>query len=262
MADVSEVVLVVPAFEPGTALVGLVNRLKRDFRHVIVVDDGSRGASKVFAALFGLEGVKVLTHKSNRGKGAALKTGFKEALRLYPQAPGVVTVDADGQHLPEDVVRVAEALLANPTRLIVGTRAFSGRIPFRSRLGNLWTRLEFRLLTGVSVRDTQSGLRGIPRQLLPRLMGIGGDRYDYEIRVLADCAIRLGAPVEIPITTVYVDGNRSSHYRPLADTWSTQRALFAARHSSGLRGRRVPEGGSLECRGDTSVERRVQQLLF
>lgn len=223
-----KVTVVIPALDPTDALVDLVRRLRPSFDRVLVVDDGSHAAGTVFGRLSDMDGVDVLAHPHNLGKGAALKTAFAAVLKNDSETPGVVTVDADGQHLSEDVVRVAEALLANPGRLVVGTRSFGGRIPFRSRLGNLWTRGEFRLLTGVGVQDTQSGLRGIPRQLLPRLMEIEGDRYDYEIRVLVDCVLHLGAPVEVPIATVYADGNRSSHYRPLADTWNTQRALVSA----------------------------------
>ena len=97
----------------------------------------------------------------------------------------------------------------------------------RSKFGNLWTLGEFRLLTGHSVRDTQSGLRGIPRELLPALLEIPGDRYDYEIRMLVRAVRRSGGIVQIPIATVYEQNNATSHFRPLADTLSTQRALIA-----------------------------------
>jgi len=223
-----DIVILVPAFEPSPSLVELVRRLSRDFRGVVVIDDGSRETAGTFAAIPQAANVFRLTHERNLGKGAALRTGFAEVLRRFPDAVGVLTVDADGQHLPEDVVRVADALEERPDKVVLGVRTFSSGTPFRSRLGNLWTCSEFFLLTGRRVRDTQTGLRGIPTACLPRLLEIPGDRYEYEIRMLVDFVRRFGTPVQVPITTVYADGNATSHYRPLADTLLTQRALFAA----------------------------------
>lgn len=222
-----KVIITIPAFEPDMRLLKLVRRLKNDFCDIIVVDDGSQTSGDVFSSLRDIDGVITLTHDSNRGKGAALKTAFAEILRRFPDAVGTVTADADGQHLPEDIVRIAQSLVDNPSRLSLGVRTFPKGIPFRSRLGNLWTIAEFRLLTGHCVRDTQTGLRGIPLSLLPRALNISGNRYDYEIRMLANAVLSAGDPVQIPIAAVYEDGNTASHFRPLADTISTQRALFA-----------------------------------
>lgn len=221
------VVITVPAFEPDSRLPKLVRQLKPDFPAIVVVDDGSCASKTIFDELRTMDGVTVLEHFANRGKGAALKTAFAEILRKFPNAVGTVTVDADGQHLPDDVLRIAESLRRHPDRLTIGVRAFGKGIPFRSRLGNLWTIAEFRLLTGRHVRDTQTGLRGIPLAFLPPLMDIPGTRYDYEIRMLANLAMSSGGLIQIPIATVYENENASSHFRPLADTISTQRALLA-----------------------------------
>lgn len=223
----NRVVLTIPAFEPESRLPELIHELRRDFRDIVVVDDGSLTAKAVFDDVRAIGGVTLLAHPVNRGKGAALKTAFAEILRRFPDAEGTVTVDADGQHLPKDVRRVAEELLRHPDRLVLGVRTFAKDIPFRSRLGNLWTIAEFRLLTGCRVHDTQTGLRSIPRALLPSFLKIPGDRYDYEIRMLANAARRTREPIQIPIETVYENGNATSHFRPLADTINTQRALFA-----------------------------------
>lgn len=159
-----------------------------------------RRTAATFAETAALPGVRLIRHAANRGKGAALKTAFAEILRTFPDAAGVVTADADGQHLPEDIRRVAAASAAHADRVTLGVRSFGGRsVPFRSRLGNLWTCGEFFLLTGIWIRDTQTGLRGIPRARLPRFAALAGDRYDG-----------------------------TSHYRPLADTFSTQAALIRA----------------------------------
>lgn len=222
--------LVIPAYEPERSLPALVAALAPDFASVVVVDDGSRSpdAADAFAALGGMPSVRLLRHAANCGKGAALKTAFADILRHAPGCAGVVTADADGQHLADDVRRVADATLANPGRVTLGVRSFSGAVPFRSRLGNFWTCGEFFLLTRRWVRDTQTGLRGIPRALLPSLAALAGDRYDYEARTLVAAARLPGGPVQVPIATVYQEGNKTSHYRPLADTFSTQLALFRA----------------------------------
>ncbi len=225
--------LVIPAYEPARALPNLIARLAPDFASIVVVDDGSRSsdAARAFAALANAAtpSVRLLRHATNRGKGAALKTAFDDVLRNSPDVAGVVTADADGQHLADDILRVADATLANPSRITLGVRSFSGSVPFRSRLGNFWTCGEFFLLTRQWVRDTQTGLRGIPRAFLPSLIKLTGDRYDYEARMLVAAAHLPGGPVQIPIATVYQDGNKASHYRPLADTISTQLALLRAK---------------------------------
>ena len=231
MKSGEEVIPVVPAYEPGVELVDTVESLRESFPHIVVVDDGSVKAGRVFAKIEALNGVEILRHDRNRGKGAALKTAFSYILAEHRDICGVVTVDADGQHLISDVRSVSEALIRHPGRLILGTRDFRGEIPFRSRFGNIWTRWEFFLLTGVLVKDTQTGLRGIPAAWLEALCDIAGDRYDYESRMLVHGARAKAGPLQIPIATVYLDGNRSSHFRPLVDAIRTQGALFDARFS-------------------------------
>ena len=225
---VDDVIITIPAYEPDEALTTLVRRLLKSFRSVVVIDDGSVRSRLPFDELRRENGVIVLQHPENKGKGAALKTAFREIIRRFPNAAGTVTVDADGQHLPEDVLKVATSMISHPDTLTIGVRTFDKDIPFRSRLGNLWTCGEFLLLTGVYVRDTQTGLRGIPKSLLRPFLDLPGERYEYEIAMLVN-AVRTFGPVEqVPVSTVYSPGNPTSHYRPLADTWKTQRTLFSA----------------------------------
>ena len=225
---VDGILAVIPAFEPDERLVRLVRQLLPELPRILVVDDGSVRATAIFKTLQEISGVRCLRHERNRGKGAALKTAFAEVLSSFPDVTGVVTADADGQHLPDDIIRVARSLSENPNQLTLGVRTFDKDIPFRSKLGNLWTVAEFRLLTGQPIRDTQSGLRGIPRMLLPELVSLPGERYDYEIRMLMKAARLPNGIIQLPIASVYEPGNGTSHFRPLADTFSTQRALFAA----------------------------------
>ena len=221
------IALVIPVCDPDEArFPSLVRRLRADFAHIVVVDDGSARGRAAFDDVRG-DVDAVLIHENNRGKGAALRTAFAWVRENLPRMVGVVTVDGDGQHDPEDVRRVAEELAREPNGgLVLGVRSFAGDVPFRSKLGNFWTRGLFRLLTGLAVSDTQTGLRGIPAALLPRVLAIPGDRYEYEIRMLADARRHPAPPREVSVRTIYLDGNAASHYRPLRDTFRTQLALW------------------------------------
>ena len=226
-----DIAILIPAYEPDGKLAALVDDLRPLFRHLVLVDDGSTRGRDVLDAARGRVDA-LLAHAANRGKGAALRTGLAWIRDNLPDVRAIVTADADGQHRPADIRRVAEATLAHPDGLVLGVREFAGKVPFRSQLGNVWTRVLFRLLTGLPVRDTQTGLRGIPRGLLDRVLAIPGDRYEYELRMLVDARHHPAPPLQIPIETVYIDGNRSSHFRPFRDTVATQCALFRARFAS------------------------------
>ncbi len=212
-----QVTILIPAYNPDAKLVELIDKLRCRFEHILVVDDGSHGSSEVFAAIRNM-GVSVVAHESNRGKGAALKTGFRWIIENMPSCAAVVTADADGQHRPDDIEKVARASLANPASLVLGVREFSGKVPFRSRFGNWCTRQIFFLLTRLKVRDTQTGLRGIPAALLSRMLDIAGERYEYEMAMLADAKNHLSPIIQIPIETIYIEGNASSRFNPLRDS--------------------------------------------
>ena len=224
----NDIIVVIPAYEPDEALVSLIENLRSGFDRFIVVDDGSKTADETFARIGKMPDVTLLRHEVNRGKGAALKTAFAKVLADFPDAAGVVTVDADGQHLPEDVANVAEATRENPGRYTLGVRAFSGDVPLRSRFGNTWSRYFFFLLTGVMIYDTQTGLRGMPRDLLPELVAMPGDRYEYEMRMLVAAARKKLKPVQIQIKTVYLNDNKASHFNPIRDSMRTQFTLLHA----------------------------------
>ena len=217
----SRTAILIPAYNPDGKLLALLPRLKERFRHIVLVDDGSTAGKDVFEKAVPFVDA-ILVHDRNRGKGAALKTGFAH----LGGSTDVITVDADGQHTPEDIAKVAEALKSHRDGLVLGVRSFSGRVPLRSRFGNWWTRWFFFLMTGLMVRDTQTGLRGIPAALVPRVAKIPGERYEYEMAMLADAKRHPSRPVQIPIETVYIDENATSHFNPLLDTVRIYRSLF------------------------------------
>ncbi len=225
MPTAADIAILIPAYQPDAKLLGLVDALRAWFPHIVVVDDGSTEGRHVFDSI--RDKVEaLLVHPANRGKGAALKTGLAWIRAHLPEIAGVVTADADGQHRPEDIRRVAEETATQKGGLVLGVRTFEGPVPFRSRWGNGWTRLLFRMLTGLSLRDTQTGLRGIPADLLERVAALSGDRYEYETRMLVDARHHASPPLQVPIKTVYLEGNKASHYRPFRDTLLTQAALW------------------------------------
>ena len=227
---ITRTIVVIPAYEPDEKLLRVVAELKRDTDYAIVVvnDGSSEAAEPVFAAL--PEGVTLLRHAQNRGKGRALKTAYEYIAAHFPQSEGIVTVDADGQHLPADVVRVSEDWEAHPETLVLGSRRFTGTVPWRSRAGNAITRVVFRLSTGVSVYDTQTGLRAFAVSRIPMMLEMRGERYEYEINILL-YATRQHMPIrEVTIETVYIADNASSHFHPMRDSWRIYKMilLFAA----------------------------------
>ncbi len=213
--------VVVPAYRPDGTLESLVAALTRSPASVIVIVDDGSGAD--YRALFDrvslMPRVQLLRHAENSGKGAALKTAFEYVLCAYPEIAGVVTADADGQHAVDDIVKVGASLVQRGNTLILGARQFEGRnVPLRSRFGNTVTRSLVRFLVGQRLADTQTGLRGIPLSLLPALLRIPATGYDFELEMLI-AAKHCSCPLhEVPIRTIYLEGNRSSHFNPLFDS--------------------------------------------
>ena len=213
--------VLIPAFKPSRFLPLIVDGLlNRGFPYVLIVNDGSGDDfADLFYRLRLKSCVQVIHHAQNRGKGAALRTGFRHIQRTHAPFSGVVTADADGQHLTKDVVKIGRCLDANPNALILGCRSFNRKVPFRCALGNKISRLVYLLLVGRYLKDTQTGLRGIPISLLPILTELTSMRFAYEMEVLLALQNR-GIPVkEIPITAVYKKKNLNSHFRPLMDSY-------------------------------------------
>jgi glycosyltransferase involved in cell wall biosynthesis len=215
-------VLLLPVYRPSEHLPELVEDLGDG--PVVVVDDGSGPESEpVLDAAAGL-GCTVLRHAANRGKGVALKTALTHVISHFPDHD-VVTADADGQHSTTDIRRIA-GRVGETGHIVLGVRSFDTDVPARSRFGNTLTRALFRAATGDDVRDTQTGLRGYPAALLPWLLGIPGERFEYEMNVLLR-ASRDGRPVEqVTITTTYLADNASSHFGSLSDSVRIYRPLL------------------------------------
>lgn len=226
-------IVLIPAFQPDARLIALVTALRQQDPELrfVVVDDGSAQASQAVFDALRVDGVHVLAHTPNRGKGYALKQGFAFIEREFP-GESVVCADCDGQHTPRDIALVADALRSSEEDIVLGVRAFSGAVPLRSRFGNDFTRRLFGLVTRRQIRDTQTGLRGYSPSILSWLRSIPGDRFEYELSVLLG-ATRLRIPIrEVAIQTVYLEHNASSHFRPLQDSWRIMLPLITFAGSS------------------------------
>jgi len=224
-------VAIVPAYEPGAEMVQVVRALADEGFKVVVVDDGSSEScawmfDKVRAC------ATVLAHERNRGKGEAVKTGLRYALETHGGECTLVTVDADGQHDVADVARVCDEARRHPESLVLGSRSFGADVPLRSKLGNELTRVVFRFASGVSVRDTQTGLRAFSGRLGAQMLEVSGSRYEYEMNVLMEFA-RAEVPLrEVGIRTIYIDGNAASHFNPVFDSFRIYREILKFSASS------------------------------
>ncbi len=209
---------VIPAYCPGAGLISLVHDLTERNMVCIVVNDGSpEEYDTVFRTVS--DSATVLVHKTNKGKGATMKTGFRY-IREHCSECVVVTADADGQHLPEDVMRTAKCAENCYGSLVLGTRSFAKEdVPFKSYYGNKITEAVFRLFTGVHVHDTQTGLRAFHSSLIDTMLEVPGERYEYEMNQLLSCVKEKIPLKEIEITTVYEDNNSCSHFHPFRDSF-------------------------------------------
>ena len=198
---------------------------------VIVVNYGSKTEqTSIFKSVSEL--ATVLTHEKNRGKGAALKTGFEYIKNTFTVPYVVVTADADGQHLPEDIFSVCEKAREQTGCLVLGSRRIGADVPLRSRIGNGMTRFIFRLVTGKGIYDTQTGLRAFSSGLIDDMLSIEGERYEYEMNVLLYLCRKNISVKEIPINTVYLDNNSSSHFNPIKDSFRIYREILKFSASS------------------------------
>lgn len=227
-------IIVIPALNPPDELLSYVDELiASGAEKLLLIDDGSSAEKKaIFEALKDRPECTILTHPVNKGKGRALKDAFTYILEQSEwKGLGVITADSDGQHLPEDVVRLDQKMeelhTLGKNALVLGCRNFNqDNVPLRSSFGNLTTSALFHLLYGVKISDTQTGLRGIPWALLPRMCKLKGERFEYEMNMLTDAAIAK-LPIEsVEIRTVYLDNNSESHFNPLVDSVKIYRILL------------------------------------
>jgi glycosyltransferase involved in cell wall biosynthesis len=227
------ITVVIPAYKPDQELVGVAQALiAKDFE-VLVVNDGSGDSFLPIFEKLSNVGVTVLQHAVNLGKGAALKTAFNYFL-LHSKNIGIVTVDADGQHLPKDVEKTVNLFMTNKRAMVLGVRSFSSKVPLRSLIGNQLTKFIFSFVTGMKLKDTQTGLRVIPRDFLQNLLPLKSNHYEFELDMLLEARRQRLEVLQEDIETVYIEENKSSHFNPLIDSMKIYFVLLRFGLSAGL----------------------------
>ena len=210
-------IALIPSYEPDTTLLGVVSELLSNSFTVVVVNDGSNPSfDEVFSKL--PSEVHYLSYEVNQGKGHALKYGFEYIKEHFEEDSIVVTLDSDGQHRVSDAMKICD-VCEEVGGIVLGSRYFGKGTPRKSRFGNFMARMTFLISTHHKIYDTQTGLRAFDYSLLDRLIGIKGDRYEYEMNVLLD-AVRNDIPLkEETIETIYINDNVGTHYNPFKDTF-------------------------------------------
>ena len=158
------VTIVIPVYNPDEKFTALLNALiTNGYKNVIIINDGSQKSANPFFQEAEKLGYTVLTHSINLGQVRAYKTGFNYYLSISSDdSVGIIECDCDGQHSIADINKCAELLCNNPDKFILGVRSFSSSVPFRSRFGNTVTSFIFKTMFNLDVKDTQTGLKGIP----------------------------------------------------------------------------------------------------
>lgn len=222
------VFIIVPTLNPNKEIFGkFLSELTKEFKNILVYDDGCRDEYDDFFKGLEKQNILVLHHYINLGKGRAMKDAFNYLLEKYPNLKGVVTADSDGQHRVKDIKKVAEEVLKYPDSLIMGCRNFNDKnVPSRNKFGNKTTRAVMKAFIGVSVTDTQTGLRGLPKEVMVKFMTTSGDHFEYETNQLIDTISKEVPIKEVAIETIYVSGNSESHFNPLKDSFAIYKLFF------------------------------------
>lgn len=223
------VTIVLPSLNPDEKLNMVVDGLlAAGFTDIVIVNDGSdEQHMEPFLKADSHKEVTLLTHEVNKGKGRALKTAFSYVIENRTGTAGVVTVDGDNQHTAHDIKACADKMIEQKDKVILGCRDFGKKnVPFKSRFGNNSTSMVFRLFCGIKISDTQTGLRAIPYQYLPLMCETEGERFEYETEMLFTFKKNHIEFLEVPIDTVYIEENASTHFNPIKDSLKIYRIIF------------------------------------
>ena len=212
----NDVVILIPSYEPDEQLINVVHKLLELEFPILIVNDGSKEEYNVIFDKVNKD-VEYISYPTNHGKGYALKVGYKNIPTLFPDAKYIITADGDGQHSIKDIEKMYE-ILKSADELVLGVRLFDKSVPFRSRFGNEWTKVNRCLLTKQYLEDDQCGLRGFPIRYLTELIKIKGNRYEYEINQLTAFQLRDYKIIRMPIEVIYIDNNSKSHFNNFPDT--------------------------------------------
>jgi len=229
-------IALIPAYKPNIQLLEFVKGIEENDMDCLIVNDGSgEEYLSLFHKIERETEARVLSFPENRGKGAALKAGLEYLQKENAGLQGdftLITLDADGQHLLKDALNLLSVAEEKKDTLILGSRTQSKDSPLRSRIGNGITKEVFHLCTGVEVKDTQTGMRAFSGKMIPEMLDIPGERYEYEMNVLLYLA-KEGVPMEeVPIETVYINDNAESHFDTVKDSYRIYKQILKFSASS------------------------------
>ena len=229
-------IALIPAYKPNIQLLEFVKGIEEHGMDCLIVNAGSgEEYLSLFHKIERETEARVLSFPENRGKGAALKAGLEYLQKENAGLQGnftIITLDADGQHLLKDALNLLSVAEEKKDTLILGSRTQSKDSPLRSRIGNGITKEVFNLCTGVEVKDTQTGMRAFSGKMIPEMLDIPGERYEYEMNVLLFLA-KEGVPMEeVPIETVYINDNAESHFDTVKDSYRIYKQILKFSASS------------------------------
>ena len=206
--------VIIPVYNHENAVADVIKKSLCLNYPVFVVNDGSTDSTA--DRIRDIEGICTLHHNENRGKGAAILTGFVQAVQV---ADWAITIDADGQHDPQDALNLIRAIPEKARPIVVGRRdgMTGNHIPWTSRFGRKFSNFWVFLSGGPRITDSQSGFRIYP---LPEAMdlNVSAKRYQFEVEILVRAQWRKIPVIEAPIRVIYAPGKeRISHFRPFVD---------------------------------------------
>lgn len=218
---------VIPCYNPPEVFSNIILELySMGVRDVIIIDDGSN--NKRIFSIANKKGYTVIEHNTNKGKGEAIKSGIRYYRKHFiNKYKGIVMIDCDGQHRVWDMDKVGQEMI-HSDKFTMGVRNFNiDGVPFRNKIGNKITSLVFKWMFGVYIKDTQTGLRGVPNRLIDTVLKIDGERYEYEISMLIDIVKMKEEIKEVEIETVYDNnGKRYSYFNPFKDSYRIYKEMI------------------------------------
>lgn len=216
-------IALIPSYEPDEKIIKVLKELKNSNFEVVIVNDGSdKSYDKYFDECknYGT----LLSYAINCGKGYALKTGLRYIKDNYNDVI-VVTMDSDGQHTVKNALNLCK-LVNDDNTIYLGKRLRGNKTPLRSKVGNAISQGFFQLTTGVCVYDTQTGLRAFSSNLIPFMLNVHGDRFDYEMNILLEATKNKIVLKEKEIETIYEDNNSGSHFKTIRDSYLIYKQVF------------------------------------
>lgn len=224
MNNKKQIAILIPTLNPDERLINLVNHLNNEsVGKIIIINDGTKKENMyIFDKL---ENVTIYTHEVNKGKGAAIKTGISNVKKYFPDVCGIITADCDGQHSVEDIKKIKKEMIQYD-EIVLGTRNFdSSNVPITSKIGNTFSSIYFKVFTGISLKDTQTGLRAIPKKYFEFCLEVEGQRYDYEMRFLEKVCERKYKIRTVTINTIYEE-KHTTEFRFVKDSLIIYGAFF------------------------------------